>query len=76
MATKRKASESDLTDEQKQHLLWGRVFFGDRGCFPFDSDEHRRAVWFQHREMLIVDPDLARGRSPQAQIDYEEEEQC
>jgi hypothetical protein len=77
---------TNLSGRMIEHLLWGwclAVCPGPDIHFPFDSEEHRRAMWFEHREYLmslagagripgVFGPEpLKKGEKPQAFRDYE-----
>ncbi len=75
---KRRSSrgKTQLTEDQVQHLLIGFCIGSD---FPFESEEHRRRLWRQHKDWLMtvkIHPDGLRERKPgdrmpAAWFDYE-----
>lgn len=78
---KRKRQGLGLTNEQLQHLFYGRVWLDD--VFPFASEADRRECWFRHKDDIlammhddyenqsIFNPRLLYGERPDCWFQYE-----
>jgi hypothetical protein len=81
MGRKPKNDKTTLTGRQIEHLLRGWCLGACPGPdihYPFDNEEHRKALWFEHKDYLLSLEGRVPGvfgiikkRKPEAMKDYE-----